>query len=544
MLFRFDRLPYLLCTGLFSLREELHPSRLIELIGGSMRKVIALVSSLLLVATLATPAQSAEADYSVDQKTLATFSSSATTLTTQQKAQVKATVEANPTAEKFICTGIRYYDQPTSVNITVRKRAKAACEYAKQLNPALSTWFQNKPTQARSYAGKVLLTVKTAMTASDPIDNSTASGETVERKPKVKLSELYFQIELALEADVEAYDRNLFGGWIDADGDGCSTREEVLWAEAKFQSSRPAKCQLNGGTWSSLFDGVSSQTASSFDVDHIVPLSEAWRSGASKWQRQTQIAFANDLSSPHALTAVSASSNRSKGDRDPSKWMPPLSSSHCEYIGMWMSTKVRWGLSMDLSEREKLSDLTFGECKSHEIEAVAKANVLVKEAVNEVSITAPERIFKGDSTRIEISARSATGGPVQGRYGRLRIIDSMGVRYEGVGPTDTAGNIYFSYTAPQDSVVVTFGIFMDEKFSVELTWIDPKPAVEDDLPAADADDPEPSPEPSPDTSDSLPLVYPGAFCKTTDAGKQGISRSGTVYTCKRSSTENRLRWRR
>jgi M6 family metalloprotease-like protein len=127
-----------------------------------MRKVIALVSSLLLVVTFATPAQSAGAKYSVYQKTLATFSSSATTLTTQQKAQVKATVEANPAAEKFICTGIRYYDQPMSVNITVRKRAKAACEYAKQLNPFLSTWFQNKPTQARSYAGKVLLTVKSS----------------------------------------------------------------------------------------------------------------------------------------------------------------------------------------------------------------------------------------------------------------------------------------------------------------------------------------------------------------------------------------------
>ncbi|WP_040325288.1 hypothetical protein [Candidatus Aquiluna sp. IMCC13023] len=131
-----------------------------------MRKVIALVSSLLLVATFASPAQSEGAKYSVYQKTLAAFGSSATTLTTQQEAQVKASVEANPTAEKFICTGIRYYDQPMSVNITVRKRAKAACEYAKQLNPALSTWYQNKPTQARSYAGKVLLTVKSPDTES------------------------------------------------------------------------------------------------------------------------------------------------------------------------------------------------------------------------------------------------------------------------------------------------------------------------------------------------------------------------------------------
>jgi hypothetical protein len=126
-----------------------------------MRRFLALAASALIVVSFATPAQSAGAKYSVYQKTLSAFSSTATTLTAQQKAQVKAAVDANPTAEKFICTGIRYYSQPMDVNIMVRKRAKAACEYAKQLNPNLSTWYQNKPTQARSFAGKVLLTVKT-----------------------------------------------------------------------------------------------------------------------------------------------------------------------------------------------------------------------------------------------------------------------------------------------------------------------------------------------------------------------------------------------
>ena len=125
-----------------------------------MKKLLAVLASLFLVVSFATPAQSAGVKYSVYQKTLSAFSSTATTLTSQQKAQVKAAVDANPTAEKFICTGIRYYSQPMSVNIMVRKRAKAACEYAKQLNPELSTWYQNKPTQARSYAGKVLLTIK------------------------------------------------------------------------------------------------------------------------------------------------------------------------------------------------------------------------------------------------------------------------------------------------------------------------------------------------------------------------------------------------
>jgi hypothetical protein len=100
------------------------------------------------------------AEFVVRQKTLASFSSTSTTLTSLQRSQVKAAVEANSNATKFICTGIRYVSQPMSENIKVRKRAKAACDYAKILNPELSTWYQNKPTEARSYAGKVLLTIK------------------------------------------------------------------------------------------------------------------------------------------------------------------------------------------------------------------------------------------------------------------------------------------------------------------------------------------------------------------------------------------------
>jgi hypothetical protein len=141
-------------------------------IGGPMIRTLGFVLTTLLLAT--SSAGGADTDLpksgiqtlsnstpSTYQRTLSAFSGSTTSLTPQQKAQVKAAVDANPTAEKFICTGIRYYSQPTSINIMVRKRAKAACDYAKELNPNLSTWFQNKPTNARSYAGKVLLTVKT-----------------------------------------------------------------------------------------------------------------------------------------------------------------------------------------------------------------------------------------------------------------------------------------------------------------------------------------------------------------------------------------------
>jgi M6 family metalloprotease-like protein len=152
--------------------------------GDFIKRFAAVAASMMLIISFATPAQSAVVKYSVYQKTLSAFSSSATTLTSQQKAQVKAAVDANPTAEKFICTGIRYFSQPMSVNIMVRKRAKAACEYAKELNPALSTWFQTKPTLANSYAGKVLLTVKSP--TSSNVDEDSQAHPAVELSDPVE----------------------------------------------------------------------------------------------------------------------------------------------------------------------------------------------------------------------------------------------------------------------------------------------------------------------------------------------------------------------
>ncbi len=142
-----------------------------------MRKLLALILSVFLVLGFGVTAQSSGVKYKVYQRTLATFSGNATALTDAQRAQVRRAVEENPDAEKFVCTGIRFHSQPMSINIMVRKRAKAACEYAKQLNPNLSTWFQNKPTQARSYAGKVLLTVKSpegSSTAAERSDGNQA----------------------------------------------------------------------------------------------------------------------------------------------------------------------------------------------------------------------------------------------------------------------------------------------------------------------------------------------------------------------------------
>ncbi len=81
-----------------------------------MKKLIIGVLSAAVLAFGLVPAQAAT-EYLVNQKTLASFTASATGLTTLQRSQVKAAVEANPNAEKFICTGIRYVSQPMSENI-------------------------------------------------------------------------------------------------------------------------------------------------------------------------------------------------------------------------------------------------------------------------------------------------------------------------------------------------------------------------------------------------------------------------------------------
>ncbi len=101
----------------------------------------------------------------------------------------------------------------------------------------------------------------------------------------------------------------------------------------------------------------------SFDIDHMVPLKEAWVSGADLWTPERRQAFANDLGYGDSLIAVSASSNRSKSDKDPARWMPPNFAVHCTYVAAWVAVKYRWNLAMDDAERQKV-DSVLASCQS------------------------------------------------------------------------------------------------------------------------------------------------------------------------------------
>ena len=153
------------------------------------------------------------------------------------------------------------------------------------------------------------------------------------------------------------YDRDLYRHWIDADRDCQDTRQEVLFAESIQPVTLDERgCRVISGVWVDAYTGQTFTDPGALDIDHFIPLAEAHRSGADAWSEEQRRAFANDLSNPDALIAVSRSANRSKGDRDPSDWMPPDESFHCQYVKAWVALKEVYGLSMDAKEMNFLNN--------------------------------------------------------------------------------------------------------------------------------------------------------------------------------------------
>jgi hypothetical protein len=150
------------------------------------------------------------------------------------------------------------------------------------------------------------------------------------------------------------YERELFQHWIDVDHNGCNTRCEVLNAERR--TDLPG---LDSG-WYSLYDGYTTDDPSELDIDHVVALGEAWRSGADGWDADRRRDFANDLDEPDALIAVTAATNRSKGDKDPARWQPPNRDGWCQWASGWVKVKAKWALSIDQAEADALHNILRG----------------------------------------------------------------------------------------------------------------------------------------------------------------------------------------
>ncbi|MEV0152532.1 HNH endonuclease family protein [Micromonospora sp. NPDC050686] len=161
------------------------------------------------------------------------------------------------------------------------------------------------------------------------------------------------QLTVAKEGPMRGYSRSRFPHWRDT-GKNCDVRDSVLKRDG--EGIRLSGCNVVGGRWESAYDGKVLSDPIEVDIDHTVPLAAAWRSGAADWDDAKRGNFANDLTRPQ-LIAVSRTSNRAKGDQDPSRWKPPNRSYWCTYAESWVTVKHYWRLTVTTAEKAALADM-------------------------------------------------------------------------------------------------------------------------------------------------------------------------------------------
>ncbi len=165
------------------------------------------------------------------------------------------------------------------------------------------------------------------------------------------------ELTVKAEGSSSGYSRDKFPHWITQSG-ACNTREVVLKRDGT-NVSQDSSCAPTGGSWYSEYDGATWTAASDLDIDHMVPLAEAWRSGASSWTTAQRQAYANDLTRPQ-LIAVTDNVNQSKGDKDPASWMPPRAAYKCTYVRAWIHVKHYYNLTVDSAEKSALQSALSG----------------------------------------------------------------------------------------------------------------------------------------------------------------------------------------
>ncbi|MGQ4513723.1 GmrSD restriction endonuclease domain-containing protein [Streptomyces sp. DW26H14] len=160
---------------------------------------------------------------------------------------------------------------------------------------------------------------------------------------------------VAAPHSMDGYSRDAFDVWA-TQPDHCTTRQEVLKRDGKDVVDANGDCQPESGTWHSEYDDTDVTVVAQATIDHVVPLAEAWRSGAADWTSAQRKTFGNDLSDAQLIIA-SESSNSSKSDSGPADWKPENRTFWCTYAEDYTSVKSKFDLTTTAAEVDALNDM-------------------------------------------------------------------------------------------------------------------------------------------------------------------------------------------
>lgn len=160
------------------------------------------------------------------------------------------------------------------------------------------------------------------------------------------------------------YDRvGDFGeAWKDVDHNHCDTRDDVLARDLTDVAKR-GTCTVESGVLNDPYTGKTIhfvrgvQTSVLVQIDHVVPLSNAWQTGAQQLTQQQRETLAND---PINLLAVDGPTNESKGDGDAATWLPPNRGFWCDYAARQVSVKATYHLWVAPAEHDALARILGG----------------------------------------------------------------------------------------------------------------------------------------------------------------------------------------
>lgn len=156
----------------------------------------------------------------------------------------------------------------------------------------------------------------------------------------------------------EPYSRTKhFGTWIrDRRENNCyNTRARVLIRDSSVPVTfRSSGCTVDRGHWEEPYTGRAYTEASDIQIDHFVPLKNAYISGAYKWNKTQRCLYANFMGNEFHLLPVFGRENSMKGDRTPEEYMPPNTAYRCQYLQQWLKVKLIWNLALTESEKDSI----------------------------------------------------------------------------------------------------------------------------------------------------------------------------------------------